>query len=55
MPRRKTTKEFIEKARAKHGDRYDYSKVVYVRTRDKVIGSVRITRFYLVFVQRVRG
>lgn len=31
------TKEFIKKARAKHGDRYDYSKTAYVRARDKVI------------------
>ena len=31
------TQIFIEKARAKHGDRYDYGRVVYVRTHDKVI------------------
>lgn len=31
------TKAFIEKARAKHGDRYDYSKVVYVHSSNKVI------------------
>lgn len=31
------TQIFIEKARAKHGDRYDYSRVVYVRDKDKVI------------------
>ena len=31
------TQVFIEKARVKHGDRYDYSKVVYVRSKDKVI------------------
>lgn len=31
------TKIFIEKARAKHGDRYDYSKVVYTRSKDKVV------------------
>ena len=30
------TKLFIEKARAKHGDRYDYGKVVYVRSKEKV-------------------
>lgn len=30
------TKLFIEKARAKHGDRYDYSLVEYVRSKDKV-------------------
>ena len=31
------TQVFIEKARAKHGDRYDYSKTVYIRVHDKVI------------------
>ena len=31
------TQVFIEKARAVHGDRYDYGKVVYVRVRDKVV------------------
>lgn len=30
------TQLFIEKARAVHGDRYDYSKTVYVRARGKV-------------------
>lgn len=30
------TKLFIEKARAVHGDRYGYDRVVYVRARDKV-------------------
>ncbi len=32
-----SAKVFIEKARAKHGDRYDYSKVIYNGTREKVI------------------
>ncbi|HUH57902.1 MAG TPA: GIY-YIG nuclease family protein [Pseudomonadales bacterium] len=31
------TQIFIEKARAKHGDRYGYGRVVYVRAHDKVI------------------
>lgn len=31
------TKAFIEKARAKHGDRYGYSKTVYVHSKKKVI------------------
>lgn len=31
------TQIFIEKARAVHGDRYDYSRAVYVRSKDKVI------------------
>lgn len=37
MPRRLTTEEFIEKARAIHGDKYDYSKVEYVDTRTDVV------------------
>lgn len=31
-----TTEEFIAKARAVYGDKYDYSKVVYVNNRTKV-------------------
>ena len=30
------TQEFIEKARAIHGDKYDYSKVEYVNAKTKV-------------------
>ena len=36
MSRRVTTKEFIERARAAHGDRYDYSEVEYVKSSEKV-------------------
>jgi hypothetical protein len=36
MSKRKTTKEFIQDARRVHGDRYDYSKVVYVYGQAKV-------------------
>lgn len=32
MPRRLTTEEWITRARAVHGDKYDYSQVVYVNT-----------------------
>lgn len=31
VPRKLTTEEFIERARSVHGDRYDYSRVVYVK------------------------
>jgi hypothetical protein len=31
-----TTKEFIEKARLKHGDKYDYSKAEYTNSKTKV-------------------
>ena len=37
MSKRLTTKEFIDKARAVHGDRYDYSTVNYVSAKKKVI------------------
>lgn len=36
MPRKRTRDEFIERARAIHGDKYDYSKVVYKGVHDKV-------------------
>jgi len=32
-----TTEEFIEEAKKVHGDKYDYSKVVYIRALDKII------------------
>lgn len=37
-----TTGEFIEKARQKHGDTYDYSKVEYKKSQEKVIITCRI-------------
>ena len=36
MPKRLTTEEFISKAREVHGDKYDYSKTVYVDAATKV-------------------
>lgn len=39
---RMTTKEFTEKARAMHGDRYDYSKVDYINKDVKVIIICRL-------------
>ena len=36
MARRLTKEEFIERARKTHGDKYDYSKVVYVTSRQKM-------------------
>lgn len=42
MIKRKTTEEFIEDARKIHGDRYDYSQVQYVNSRNKVILCCRI-------------
>ena len=37
MSKNKTTEEFIEEARKVHGDKYDYSKVMYVNCKTKVI------------------
>lgn len=36
MCKRLTTEEFIEKAKAVHGDKYDYSKVIYVNNHSKI-------------------
>lgn len=36
MPKKKTREEFIQDARKKHGDKYDYSKVKYVNSKTKV-------------------
>ena len=36
MSKKKTTEEFIEQAKNVHGDKYDYSKVVYESTQKPV-------------------
>lgn len=36
MTKKLTQDEFIERARAKHGDRYDYSQTVYTATREPI-------------------
>lgn len=36
MPKKVTTEDFITRAKAVHGDRYNYSSVVYRSTHDKV-------------------
>jgi hypothetical protein len=36
-PNKATTEKFIEKAKKKHGDKFDYSKVIYKTCKDKVI------------------
>lgn len=36
MSRKLTKQEFIERARVKHGDKYDYSKVEYKGKDEKV-------------------
>lgn len=35
--KKRTTETFVEKAREVHGDKYDYSKTIYVNKRTKVI------------------
>jgi len=37
MRKKLTTKEFIDKSEVKHGNLYDYSKVIYTRSTNKVI------------------
>ena len=37
MSKKKSTSEFIEEAKLVHGDKYDYSKVVYKNNREKVV------------------
>lgn len=37
MPKKLTTSEFIEKSIDRHGDRYDYSKSVYVNSKSKIL------------------
>jgi len=37
VSRRKTTSEFIQEAQAVHGDLYDYSKVEYTTSNNKVL------------------
>jgi very-short-patch-repair endonuclease len=37
MPNRSNSIEFIAKAHARHGDRYDYSQIAYIRNSKKVI------------------
>lgn len=37
MPKRLTTEDFIERAKAVHGDRYDYSRVEYENTATTIV------------------
>jgi len=37
MTKRLKTNEFVEKAKEKHGDKYDYSKAIYENSRTKVV------------------
>lgn len=41
-----TTKKFIQKAKQVHGDRYDYSKVIYISNHKKVIIGCKICGKY---------
>jgi hypothetical protein len=40
--RRKTTKKFIEESKNIHGDKYDYDKVNYINSKNKVIITCKI-------------
>lgn len=37
MGKKLTTEEFIERAKKVHGDKYNYSEVIYINTDDKVV------------------
>lgn len=54
--RKSTTKDFVQKAKEKHGDRYDYSKVSYKHSWSKVtIGCQKHGDFYQKPVDHIRG
>ena len=36
MGKQKTTKEWVEQAKAVHGNKYDYSKAIYTSWKDKI-------------------
>ena len=56
MPGKLTTEEFIKKAREVHGDKYDYSKVEYKSSRDKVcIICPTHGEFYQISNDHLRG
>lgn len=56
MGKRKTTKEFIEQAVSKFGERFDYSKVVYINISTKVLISCSVHKeFELTPEQHLRS
>lgn len=36
MSKKVSTEDFIQKAKSIHGNRYDYSKIIYTKSREKV-------------------
>ena len=42
MPKKLTTEVWINKARIKHGDKYDYCKSVYTGSRDRIIYTIQV-------------
>lgn len=42
MSKKYTTEEFIEKAKAVHGDKYDYNKVNYINNHTQIIITCKI-------------
>ena len=47
MPKRSNTNDFIKKAKEKHGDRYDYSKVEYLNNSTKVKIGCEIHGYFM--------
>jgi len=46
--KRRTTEQYIEDARARHGDRFSYDRTVFVRTTDKLIVTCGVHGDFLV-------
>lgn len=55
MPKKLTTEEFIEKSKAVHGDKYDYSKVKYVNSTTRVLLICPIHGEFMAFPERHYG
>lgn len=47
MPWKLTTENFIEKARKVHGEKYDYSKVIYIHSNTKVLIGCKEHGYFL--------
>lgn len=46
MPKRLTTEEFIAKAKAVHGEKYDYSRSIFTSSHSKVIIGCRLHGYF---------
>ena len=53
--RKVTQEDFIKRAKAIHGDKYDYSKVVYKTNREKVIIMMNGKEYEQIPYNHLRG